>query len=91
MKEERAFSGDALPCNSLPFLNRIREILEESGTNGLRGLAGEAEVNVRACMWVLNGQLYGQVATIDLGREYKALCGLAEAVDEGKFGFIKSD
>lgn len=73
MREEQAFNSPCFPCNSLPFLRRIGEILEENSTNGLGALQGEANVKARACMWVLMGQLYGQMAEIDLCEEWERL------------------
>ena len=76
--EEEAFLLDCLPCNSLPFLRRLREILEEARTNTLESLNGEARDRARAVMWVLMSQLYGQLATVDLMDEWEDLaqrCG----------------
>lgn len=71
--EEEAFLLDCLPCNSLPFLRRLREILDEAHTNSLESLSGEARERARAVMWVLMSQLYGQLATVDLMDEWEAL------------------
>ena len=30
MREECAFTSKSLPCNSLPFINRLKEILQET-------------------------------------------------------------
>ena len=81
MLEDRAFLVETFPCNSIPFLRRLREILDEGKTNGLAYLPDDAKLKARACMWVLLGQLYGQMAVIDLGQEYQALC---KAVSESE-------
>jgi len=79
MLEDRAFLMETFPCNSIPFLRRLREILDESKTNSFQLLPDDAKLKARACMWVLMGQLYGQMATIDLGQEWQAL---RKAIDE---------
>jgi len=71
MKEELAFKACAFPCNSRPFLRRIEELLEEAGTNSMMQLKGNQ--SVRACMWILMAQLYGEGATIDLAAEWADL------------------
>ena len=73
MQEEHAFQSECFPCNSIPFLTRLREILDENKTNGLAILPDDAKLKARACMWVLMGQLYGQMATIDLSDEWDSL------------------
>ena len=73
MLEDRAFLMETFPCNSIPFLRRLREILDEGKTNGLAILPDDAKLKARACMWVLMGQLYGQMATIDLSDEWDSL------------------
>jgi len=71
MKEELAFKACNFPCNSKPFLRRIDELLEDAGTNSLMQLKDNHPV--RACMWVLMAQLYGQGTTIDLDAEWSEL------------------
>ena len=84
MKEEHAFASPCLPCNSLPFLTRLREILDESGTNSLQSVKDtDAGMKAQACLWVLNAQLYGQLATVDLFVEWDELY---KAMIAGKLG-----
>ena len=73
MLEEEAFMSKSFPCNSIPFLTRLRELLNESQTNGLAYLEEEDKLKARACMWILLGQLYGQLATINLSEEWSYL------------------
>ena len=80
MREEYAFQSASLPCNSLPFIDRLREILKERETNSLDLLrnseTAENRVALRrakAVMWVLMSQLYGQGGTVDLYAEYDEL------------------
>lgn len=71
--EERAFLCEIFPCNALPFLTRIRQLLQEGNTNAFDSLSEKAKVNVRACMWILMAQLYGQFAVLDLNHEWLEL------------------
>lgn len=73
MLPEHLSESCAFPCNSKPFLERIREILDQANTNSLQSLTGEEKIAARACMWVLMGQLYGQMARIDLCDEWDKL------------------
>jgi len=71
--EEFAFMSNDLPCNSIPFLTRLHELLDEAQTNELAELPEEGKLKARACMWVLMTQAYGQTATIDLSEEWHSL------------------
>jgi len=73
MLEEHAFMSECFPCNSIPFLTRLRELLTESQTNGLTYLSEDGKLKARACMWILMAQLYGQMATINLSQEWDTL------------------
>ena len=80
MQEEYAFQSTCLPCNSIPFLNRLLEILKERETNSLELLrnseTAENRVALRrakAVMWVLLSQLYGQLSHVDLWAEWDEL------------------
>jgi hypothetical protein len=73
MLEEQAFLSECFPCNSIPFLTRLREILDEGKTNGLAYLPDDAKLKARACMWILMAQLYGQFAVLDLNHEWLEL------------------
>lgn len=86
MLEDKAFLSETFPCNSIPFLARLRGILDESKTNGLAYLPDDARLKARACMWILIAQLYGQMEVIDLGQEWSAL---RKAVDEAERKEVK--
>ena len=73
MLEEQAFLSECFPCNSIPFLTRLREILDESKTNSFQLLPDDAKLKTRACMWILMAQLYGQFAVLDLNHEWLEL------------------
>lgn len=64
--EEHAFMSNAMPCNSIPFLRRIIEIMEENKTNNFEALPEEARLAAEACLWIVNAQLYGEMSTIDM-------------------------
>jgi hypothetical protein len=66
MNEEKAFKCEAVPCNPIPFANRIVELV--------KGNTGNVQSDeVKACLWILNSQAYGQLATIDLCDEWDRL------------------
>jgi len=58
-QEELALFREALPVNSIPFLNRIREILDENKTNSLDALKGIESDKAKACLFMLALQAYG--------------------------------
>jgi len=73
MREEEAFLSECFPCNSIPFLRRLREILDESKTNSFQLLPDDTKLKARGCMWILMAQLYGQFAVLDLNHEWLEL------------------
>jgi hypothetical protein len=70
MREERAFLHDIFPCNAFPFLKRMADILRENHTNAPDCLSEAAKIDYRACLWVVNGQIHGQLGVIDMGQEW---------------------
>jgi hypothetical protein len=64
---EKAMFLSAFPVNPRPFLHRIQEIINLEGTETIKS------DKVKACLWVLNAQAYGQLATIDLCKEWDNL------------------
>lgn len=63
----QAFRSPAFPGNPLPFLNGLAEHVRENGTDSIR--SDEA----KAVLWILIGQAYGTLATVDLGAEWNRL------------------
>lgn len=59
MKEEHAFMSESLPCNPIPFLNRMIEIIKEKGTG--------AVTNPRyvSCLHILTMLTHGNMYNID--------------------------
>lgn len=73
IKEEEAMFMEAFPVNSLPFLNRIVEILVENKTNSIQSLKGKELDKAKACLFVLNAHAYGQLFSIESLKEYERL------------------
>ena len=90
LKEEHAFKSEAFPVNSIPFLTRLREVLDEAQTNSLQTVAKlpigtvseQYYWKARALLWVINGQFFGQLADINMSKEWDEL---NRAHNEGKF------
>jgi hypothetical protein len=59
MLPEQAIHSDAFPCNPRPFALRINELCAERGSDAIKS------PEARACLWVLIGQSYGQLAKVD--------------------------
>jgi len=73
MKPETAFNQPAMPVNSLPFIERVEEILHENRVNNFEALPEEEQVKVKACMFILLSQLFGQLFKVDSMDLYKEL------------------
>jgi len=73
MQAEQALFGEAFPCNSYPFLERIEELLKENRTNSLMSLKGKELDKAKSCLFILIGQAYRQLFTIDSIEEFERL------------------
>lgn len=73
MKAEEALFQDAWPANSIPFLTRLQEILDENKTNSLKSLKGIEKDRAKSCLMILIGHLYGQLKILDSLDEYERL------------------
>jgi hypothetical protein len=83
---------DSFPPNSIPFINRLKDVLDKNYTNGLQTMAEgraledtsreEGGWQARALLWVLNAQYFGQTAKIDMYQEWTEL---NKAHKAGKF------
>ena len=73
MQEEQVLFSEAFPCNSYPFLKRIEELLKENETNSLLSLKGKELDKAKACLFILLGQSYGQLFTIESIDEFERL------------------
>ena len=58
--EDTAFMSNAMPCNPLPFLNRMHQIVKENGTDAT------ITPQFRANLLIVMQQTFGQLANIDL-------------------------
>jgi len=71
--EEKALFEDSFPCNSIPFLDRLRKILNENKTNtlqALRSLQGKELDKAKSCLQVLMMQAYGQGYDLNSTKEW---------------------
>ena len=64
---EGAFLCEAFPCNPIPFARRIEALVKERGSDAIKS------DEVKACLWILNAQAYGQMGEIDLHDEWSRL------------------
>lgn len=62
---EGQYRNESFPCNPIPFANRIATLVRERGTDSIRN-----DQDVKACLWILMAQAYGQYGTIDLDKEW---------------------
>lgn len=62
-----AFQSPCFPCNPIPFAQGLADYVRENGTDKIK--SDEA----KSMLWILMAQSYGQVATIDLMREFDRL------------------
>ena len=78
---EQTIHSAGLPYNSYCMLNRLRELLEENGSNCLSDEKQRSDPRIKAVLWLINSQVYGQLAKIDLMAEYgKITKALSEQV-----------
>jgi len=67
MEEHLAMFDDCLPVNPLPFLNKAAELIRENGTDYVKS------DKLKAILWIVLAQAYGQLAVIDLYEEWDRL------------------
>ena len=58
--EDQAFRSPAMPCNPLPFINRMGEIIRENSTGATN------TPQFRANLLIVLQITFGQIATVDL-------------------------
>ena len=71
MNIEETVISNSLPCNSIAMISRLRELLDETNTNCIEGM--RTDPRVRAVLWLLNYQFYGQLANIDMCAEWSKI------------------
>jgi len=62
-----AFDGESFPCNPIPFATALAAHVREFGTDSIK------DDKAKAILWILMGQAYGQLATIDMSDEWDRL------------------
>ncbi len=65
---EESYNREILPCNPIPYLNRMIELINENGTQSIK-----TNKKVRGCLWVVMAQAYSGIATIDMSEEWDTL------------------
>lgn len=76
---EETVLGEALAVNSKAMLARIMELLDELGTNCLSEESARSDPRIRAVLWLLNQQVFGQLGLVDMMEEYSSVAkGLRE-------------
>ena len=76
MKIEETIKENGLPCNSYAMINRLRELLEENGSNCLSDEKQKSDPRIKAVLWLINSQVFGQCAKIDLSIQWAELVDL---------------
>ena len=84
MKIEETIYTDALPVNTFPVLDRIKELLNEFGTNNIGDLSCYLEV--RECMWLLNSQFRNNEFTCETHKEWLYLKEVRDQMPKAVFG-----
>ena len=67
MKHDEAMFDNAFPCNPRPFARALATFVCENGTNSIQS------DKAKRILWILQSQAYGQLATIDLCKEWDKL------------------
>ena len=73
MHIEETIAECGLPVNAIAMINRLRELMDEHGTNSLSGDNVKQDPRVRKVMWLINQQVFGQITVIDMQKEWEAL------------------
>lgn len=76
MKIEETIKENGLPCNSLAMINRLKELLAENGSNCLSDEKQRADPRIKAVLWLINSQVFGQLGKIDLCDQWAELVEL---------------
>src|SRR6056297_841933 len=73
MMPEKAYEMSSMPCNSLPFIKRVKEILYENHVNNFDSLPESEKDKVEGCFFILLSQFYGQLFQVDSMDVFKRL------------------
>jgi len=63
---EETIKNSGLPVNSKAMINRLIELLDEHQTNCLETERVKTDPRVKGILWLLNLQVFGQLAIIDM-------------------------
>ena len=63
---EQTINDFGLPVNTRAMLSRLQDLLDEHATNSLGLERAKADPRVRAVLWLIMQQVFGQVAKIDM-------------------------
>lgn len=63
----KAIDDESFPCNPIPFANALADHVREFHTDSIK------TDDAKKILWILMGQAYGQMATIDLNDEWDRL------------------
>ncbi len=63
--------SDILPVNTLAMANRLKAILEENNTNCALSLKDNKQL--KKLLWLLNSQVFGELAIIDMSQLWQDL------------------
>jgi len=77
MEIEDTIFEKGLPVNTIAMLNRLKNLLEENGTNCLKNCRDD--IRVKKLMWLINRQFYGEQVSIDLWDEWDQLKKIDES------------
>ena len=67
-----AFADECFPCNPIPFAVGLAQLVRDRGTDSIKS------DDARKILWILMAQCYGQMATVDLSKEWDRLYNLEE-------------
>lgn len=73
MHIEETIKEQSLPVNSKAMLNRLLELLDEHETNCLMVQSCKNDPRIKAVMWLLMTQVFGQMSKIDLAQLWREL------------------
>jgi hypothetical protein len=65
-QNDLAFLSASLPCNPIPFINRLHELVKDNMDN-------VTSDQFKANLWILLTQSYGQLFSVDSCDEYSRL------------------
>lgn len=75
---EDTMCEDSLPGNTIAMAIRLIEILKENSCNHIPSIKNKEDqksfLKFKKCLWLINSQVYGQMAIINMMDEWDTLC-----------------